>query len=695
MRIATLKASLAVIAMLFAVQAATQSAFAQSYYVSSSGSDTSGTGSMSSPWATISYASGHAGPGAVVHVQAGSYSGNVSTASSGTASDYITYEGDNSSWKPVNCARIAADHGDLSQCPQLLNEWDNSGNYVKIQGFDVTSQGINGIYTQGNATVIAENNVHNILPSTCNSTGGSGINLNGTNAEVTDNYVHNIGPYPSACGYVQGIYFLQAGGYADNNISFNNAGFGIQLWHYPSHIVLENNTIFNNASGGIVLGTDYSNVTVDYITVANNIVAENGGVGIAEQGCCSTSTGMHNVYLDNLLYGNSGGSYSLQNSLTASGTVDSSPDFVNDTGTSSGSYQLQAGSPAIGAATSNGSPSTDFDGNPRPQNNRYDIGAYEYMDPATAALSVSPTSLGFSSTDVGSTSVAQSVTVTNQASGPASLAGISISGANASSFAETNNCGSSLDAGASCVINLKFDPQATGTLSADANISPSTGNALQVSLSGNGVSAPEVSLSPVSLSFSSTTVGATSAVEYSTLKNRGTATLTFSNNFAISGPFAFGGEGTCNLTVAPGASCTISVVFKPTAEGTASGAITLSDNAGTQTLALSGSGTAPVTVNLSPTSLSFPSTAVGASSAIEYSTLTNTGSTILTFSNNFAISGPFAFGGAGTCNLSVAPGAGCTISVVFKPTTSGAATGAVTLIDNVGTQTLALSGTAP
>jgi Right handed beta helix region len=385
------RASFAALALLFALTvAAAGQASAQNYYVSTSGSDSSGNGSQSNPWATISHAAGQVGPGAVVHVQAGSYSGSISTSASGSSSAYITYEGDNSNWQPVNCARIAADHGDLTQCPRLLGSWDNSGDYVRIQGFDVKGSSINAIYTQGNATIIAWNHVHDTLTSTCNSTGGSGINLNGTNAQVTDNYVHNIGPYPSSCGYVQGIYFLQAGGFAYNNISFDNSGFGIQLWHYPSSIALVNNTLFNNASGGIVLGTDNSGVTVDYITVENNIVVNNGGVGISEQGCCSTSTGIHNIYENNLVYGNSGGAYSLQNGLTAIGTVDSSPDFVNDRGDQSGDYHVQSGSPAIGAALSGNSPSADFDGNARPQNYSYDIGSYEYMGNAPSSSGSSP-----------------------------------------------------------------------------------------------------------------------------------------------------------------------------------------------------------------------------------------------------------------------------------------------------------------
>src|SRR5260370_9429683 len=114
---------------------------------------------------------------------------------------------------------------------------------------------MNGIYPQGNATQIVSNDVHDMMPSTCNSNGGSGINVNGTNAKVMDNYVHNIGPFPSACGFIQGIYFLQAGGMPYNNISFANSGFEIQLWHYPANLLLTTNPISNKPTAGIVLFT--------------------------------------------------------------------------------------------------------------------------------------------------------------------------------------------------------------------------------------------------------------------------------------------------------------------------------------------------------------------------------------------------------------------------------------------------------
>jgi len=351
------------------------------YYVSTTGSDSTGNGSMTRPWATITHASTQVRPGATVYVAAGVYTGSISTRSSGTPSAYITYQATTADFsKDVNCAQVAARQGDLSTCAKLVgtytDTWDNYGDYVAILGFDVSGPGMNGIYTQGNATLIEGNHVHDVLPSTCNSNGGSGINLNGTNAAVVGNYVHNVGPFPASCGYVQGIYFLQAGGYAYNNISFANSGFGIQLWHYPANIAIVNNTVLNNASGGIVLGTD-DPFTVDHITVANNIVVGNKGAGVSEQGASSTSTGRHNVYKNNLVKDNSGRDFSLQNGLTATATISSSPQFIGFTGTSAGNYHLLSASPALSAGTSSGAPATDFDGNPRPPGRPVTIGAYQ------------------------------------------------------------------------------------------------------------------------------------------------------------------------------------------------------------------------------------------------------------------------------------------------------------------------------
>src|SRR5207245_6531220 len=79
------------------------------YYVSTTGSDSSGNGSSSSPWATIAYASTKVGPGASVHVAPGTYSGQFNTDASGTSSACITYDSD-TTWA-AKIAGCSLSHG--------------------------------------------------------------------------------------------------------------------------------------------------------------------------------------------------------------------------------------------------------------------------------------------------------------------------------------------------------------------------------------------------------------------------------------------------------------------------------------------------------------------------------------------------------------------------------------------------------
>jgi len=361
----------------------TQCAFAASdYYVSTNGSNYGGDGSKQHPWAQVGYAQRFAHAGDTVHVAAGIYYGSFDTYPSGTPSAYIVYQAESADFSaPVTCARVAADHGDLSTCVRLIGTtdvtWVNSGDYVAIRGFDITGGGLNGMATLANATQIVGNHVHDILRNSCDSNGGSGINLDGPDAELDGNYVHDIGPYPSPCGYIHGIYFTQSGGYAYNNISFNNSGFGIQLWHFPGNIALVNNTIFANATGGIVLGTD-NDFLVDNVTVTNNLVVDNNGVGIEEQGWSAIVMGSHNVYSHNLVTGNADGSIHLFNGFLPLATILTAPRFVDYTGTASGNYRLTSGSAGINGATS-AAPTKDFEGNARPQHGGYDVGAYQYL----------------------------------------------------------------------------------------------------------------------------------------------------------------------------------------------------------------------------------------------------------------------------------------------------------------------------
>jgi hypothetical protein len=99
------------------------------------------------------------------------------------------------------------------------------------------------------------------------------------------------------------------------------------------------------------------------------------------------------------------------------------------------------------------------------------------------------------------------------------------------------------------------------------------------------------------------------------------------------------------------------------------------------------------TVALSPTTpLSFNKQTVGTKSAPKEVVLTNTGKTKLKIS---AIKTSSQFGMSTTCHPNVSPGANCTISVTFSPTSTGAKSGTVTINDSASPKPMIieLSGT--
>jgi Abnormal spindle-like microcephaly-assoc'd, ASPM-SPD-2-Hydin len=103
-------------------------------------------------------------------------------------------------------------------------------------------------------------------------------------------------------------------------------------------------------------------------------------------------------------------------------------------------------------------------------------------------ISLTPTKLSFGTVTVGTTSVAQSVTVANKGTVAVSFTGFAILGTNVADFLiSSNSCGTSLAAGAHCVVQIKFKPTATGARSATLNGSDNGGGSPQkVLLAGSG-----------------------------------------------------------------------------------------------------------------------------------------------------------------------------------------------------------------
>ena len=100
------------------------------------------------------------------------------------------------------------------------------------------------------------------------------------------------------------------------------------------------------------------------------------------------------------------------------------------------------------------------------------------------ALNASPTSLSFGDVASGSTSSAQTVTVSNPGTSAASVSSVGVTGA----FSQTNTCGTSIAAGGTCTVSVKFAPTSGGALTGTLTIDTSApGGPLTVALSGTGV----------------------------------------------------------------------------------------------------------------------------------------------------------------------------------------------------------------
>jgi hypothetical protein len=285
----------------------------------------------------------------------------------------------------------------------------------------------------------------------------------------------------------------------------------------------------------------------------------------------------------------------------------------------------------------------------------------------------------------------QTALLRNMGSAALSISSITVNG----DFAETDDCGSSVAAAASCTISITFSPTAQGAFSGsvviadDAAGAPHTITLYGVGEGGSSANpAPDAVLMPSALTFQNVPVGRPGAPQNVTLANAGNASLTI-DSIQASGDFSQ--TNSCPGSLGAGAQCTISIVFTPSAEGTRSGSLTIADNAqGTpQALSLTGTGTAGSLV-VTSNSVLFSSVQVGAS-ASQLLTLNNTGNGPVSI-NGLQITGDYSE--INNCPSPINGGTSCTITVVFTPTVAGVRSGTFTITSGAATQqNVLLSGT--
>ena len=371
---------------------------------------------------------------------------------------------------------------------------------------------------------------------------------------------------------------------------------------------------------------------------------------------------------------------------------------------------------------------------------------------------IDPPALNFPTTTlVGNIDTAdgpQTATVTNVGNQPLIFTSSSGAGdpnypssfpANAAASGLCSNA-ASVPPGSSCVVSANFNPQISGSVTAQIVLSDSAANSPQtVVATGTANPKPTPTITwttPTAITYgtalSATQLNATASVQGTFNYTPGLGAVLPGGNQVLSVSFVPNDSidyatvtATVNLTVNPATPAinwpTPSAIsyFTPlsatqlNATANATGTFTYTPAAGTllplgvQTLSASFSPANPtnytsatasvgITVNpapvasLSTTSVAFSSMTTGTTSASQYITLTNTGDTALLISS-ISVTGANAssFVFANSCGTSLAAGANCSIHGHFAPIATGPLSAAITLVDNAGNspQTIALSGT--
>jgi Right handed beta helix region len=378
------------------------------YYVAQTGSD-SNPGTAAAPFRTITYANSRVVAGDTINVGPGTY-----TDYSNGQGIYLHKSG--SSGKPITlkstvrgAAVIDGTGTSYAQRPACI--YMAAASWWIIDGFTIRNCSGNGIKVTDSGGVVSTNNqilrneIYNIVSNNTGSTGqgGQGISEEDDmsctcNNTYSQNYVHDVGAAWDNT-YDHGFYVNGGGNVYTNNIASHNPyGNGYQLSGYyaTSNVKFYNNIGVNNANNGVVIWTSGGSFT--NLDMANNIFYGNGWYGI--DACNPTAT---NVTMENnISYNNAYGAY-VPNDCGGSGAglkntnmIQSDPKFLNSTS----DWNLQAGSPGIGAAIASPLVTVDYVNNPRPSTG-VTIGAYQYNTAYTPPPS-SATFVKFDTTTKGS-----------------------------------------------------------------------------------------------------------------------------------------------------------------------------------------------------------------------------------------------------------------------------------------------------
>jgi hypothetical protein len=298
--------------------------------------------------------------------------------------------------------------------------------------------------------------------------------------------------------------------------------------------------------------------------------------------------------------------------------------------------------------------------------------------------------------------------VTNTGAVPSGTIATSLGGADAGQFAKSaDTCnGQTLAPGQSCTLSGAFAPTSVGGKAASLGATATPGGTASASLSGTGAQPAHLqNMSPVGPYGTVVITTPPSGPSQSFLiQNTGgvpTGTISTALTGADTNQFNKAADNCNGNTLAPGANCTVVVLFEPTSSGPKTASLDLSATpGGSVSIPLSGTGQTPANLTLTPAPFDFGNVLRGTSSPAQTFTITNTGEqstgnlTVALFTNL----PPLRFGGPNPCGTApLAGGASCSVQVTFAPQAGDTGSFGADLSVSAspgGTASSSLSGTA-
>jgi hypothetical protein len=315
------------------------------------------------------------------------------------------------------------------------------------------------------------------------------------------------------------------------------------------------------------------------------------------------------------------------------------------------------------------------------------------ISPTPATVLALPSSVDFENVSTGSTSTTVPIPLENVGTADISLGAVQISG----DFALTNNCPATLSVAASCLLDVTFTPQATGSRMGSIVVNDNASGPHTINLVGTG--AASVTAFPSIVNFGDQPVGSRSSPQLINLTNSSflfpavtiTSVQTTGDFFLDTFPNLVNSlPGDCS-PLNPQTQCLIEVVFAPTATGVRSGTLTITDSdpSSPKVVTLSGVGTpgSPGSVSVSPMALAFGNQPIGGGSGSQSATITN--GTQATITLSIAATGDFVQ--SNSCSGTLAAQATCSILVIFSPTAAGSRSGSLNITDSGSPSSLSVS----